>query len=118
MGLFDNTAQRGILVQQLVNLGDLIQAVLNGVEILDMQAPEDSPTRGCPLKWETLSMYQVNDYFTKAITALFKCSWIEFIAKDRQPPQWMMSHAWSTPFAFSIAMILMHAKARNHDFPN
>jgi len=114
-GAFDNTAQRGISLQQLANLRELMQAVLHGQEILDTEAPDDSPTKDQPVQWETLSMYQVNDYFTKAMTKPFKCSWVEFIAKDRQPPQWMISHAWSTPFPYTVAMVSLHAKERNVD---
>jgi len=115
VGVFHNTAQRGILVHQLMNLRDLIKSVLGGPEIIDTQAPDDSPTKGQPLRWDTLSMYQVNDYFTKALTQSFNCSWVEFVAADRQPPQWMISHAWKTPFPYTLAMVCMHAKARSAD---
>jgi hypothetical protein len=115
IGVFDNTAQRGISVQQLVNLQGLIQSALQGDDIIDTEAPNSCPSKGKPLVWECLTMYQVNDYFTKPLTQPFKCSWVEFIARDRQPPQWMISHAWSTPFAYTVSMVSMHARSRSAD---
>eukprot|EP00928_Gymnodinium_smaydae_P030361 TRINITY_DN22609_c0_g1_i1.p1 TRINITY_DN22609_c0_g1~~TRINITY_DN22609_c0_g1_i1.p1 ORF type:complete len:821 (+),score=99.82 TRINITY_DN22609_c0_g1_i1:82-2544(+) len=111
-----STADRGILVQQLLGLRDIIRMVLHGdATLVDTEAPEDCPTRGEPVLLETMNMHQVNNYIIKPITEPYHCSWVEFVSKERQVPHWMISHAWSTYFRFTVAMVLSHSQSRFSD---
>jgi len=111
------TMERGITAQQILELRDLLfEALQRGPETLDTKAPEGSPSRGKALSWTTLNMHQVDAYFTKPITAPFKCSWVEFITGgDKQLPHWFVSHAWDTCFAHTAKMLTFHAKSRSMD---
>jgi len=111
------TNERGITALQVKELRNLLVGALQqGPETMDDLAPEGTPSRGKALSWETLNLYQVDNYFTKPITAPAKCSWVEFITGgEKQLPQWLISHAWATYFCHTTEMLFLHATSRYMD---
>eukprot|EP00927_Polykrikos_kofoidii_P034214 TRINITY_DN29049_c0_g1_i2.p1 TRINITY_DN29049_c0_g1~~TRINITY_DN29049_c0_g1_i2.p1 ORF type:complete len:888 (-),score=108.73 TRINITY_DN29049_c0_g1_i2:50-2713(-) len=100
LGILSNTASRGLSLGQFLDLGKTIKdAVEKGAvkQVVD---------------WETMNMYEVSELFVKPITKAAACSYVEFVARGSQAPQWMVSHAWSTAFARTLQMLSLHSRAR------
>ena len=108
----DDTANRGITIQQLNELDDFASKALTEVEIVEKK--ESSPLRGKRLTRDNVSMYSVHDYFIFPLTLQHLCSFVELVSTaEAQPPKWFVSHAWSTPFAQTVSMLNHHVKSRD-----
>merc|ERR1712166_879330 len=57
---------------------------------------------------EKINMYNICTQFVKPLTARYQCSWVELVATGAQLPVWFISHAWATPFAQTLEMLLWH----------
>ena len=107
----DDTAKRGITNQQLNQASDFVNGVLTEVEIVETF--EFSPLRGKRLTPDNVSMYSVHDYFVFPITLPHLCSFVDLVSTaEEQPPEWFVSHAWSTPFSQTVSMLNHHVKSR------
>ena len=108
----EDTALRGTTSEQLADLVALIQDVLATVEIVETF--EFSPLRGKRLTPDNVSMYSVHDYFVFPITLPHLCSFVDLVSTAKeQPPEWFVSHAWSTPFSQTVSMLNHHVKSRD-----
>ena len=107
----EDTALRGITSEQLANLEAVIKDVLGKVEIVETD--ERSPLYGKRLTWENVDMYSVCKYFVKPLTEPHQCSFVDLVATaEAQPPKWFVSHAWSTPFSQTVAMLEFQRRSR------
>ena len=107
----EDTALRGITSEQLANLEAFIKDVLGKVEIVETD--ERSPLYGKRLTWENVDMYSVCKYFVKPLTEPHQCSFVDLVATaEAQPPKWFVSHAWSTPFSQTVAMLEFQRRSR------
>ena len=107
-----DTAKRAITNQQLNQASDFVNGVLTKVEIVETS--ERSPLRGKRLTPDNVSMYSVHDYFVFPITLPHLCSFVELVSTaEEQPPEWFVSHAWSTPFSQTVSMLNHHVKSRD-----
>jgi len=111
-------ALRGVSLEQLVELQEFIQGVLLTHDIEEKVSSDGLGTtgvgaRGRSLEWETVSMYQVKDHFMLPLTRETKCSFAEVASSEKQPPMWMVSHWWGTPFVFTIRMLQLQSKSRH-----
>ena len=58
-------------------------------------------------------MYSVCKYFVKPLTEPHQCSFVDLVATaEAQPPKWFVSHAWSTPFSQTVAMLEFQRRSR------
>ena len=106
-----DTAKRGITNQQLNQASDFVNGVLTEVEIVETF--EFSPLRGKRLTPDNVSMYSVHDYFVFPITLPHLCSFVDLVSTaEEQPPEWFVSHAWSTPFSQTVSMLNHHVNSR------
>jgi len=63
--------------------------------------------------WETLTMHEVHQYFTRPLTEKLSCSFAELVAKSAEcPPSWCVSHWWGERFEDVLALLNHHAKCR------
>ena len=107
-----DTAKRAITNQQLNQASDFVNRVLTEVEIVETF--EFSPLRGKRLTPDNVSMYSVHDYFVFPITLPHLCSFVDLVSTaEEQPPEWFVSHAWSTPFSQTVSMLNHHVKSRD-----
>ena len=107
-----DTAKRGITNQQLNEVSEFVNWVLTEVEIVETF--EFSPLRGKRLTPDNVSMYSVHDYFVFPITLPHLCSFVDLVSTaEEQPPEWFVSHAWSTPFSQTVSMLNFHVKSRD-----
>ena len=107
-----DTAKRAITNQQLNQASDFVNGVLTKVEIVETS--ERSPLRGKRLTPDNVSMYSVHDYFVFPITLPHLCSFVDLVSTaEEQPPEWFVSHAWSTPFSQTVWMLNHHVKSRD-----
>ena len=109
-----DTAERAITVAQLADFWNFIQHVLK--EVLIVETKKRSALYRQRLTWENLEMYSVCTYFVKPLTEPHKCSFVDLVSEAvAQPPEWFVSHAWSTPFSQTVSMVDLHVKS--HDLP-
>lgn len=107
-----DVSMRGITLEQILDLQEVIQDSLRKYDIVDK--PPEGATAGRPksARWEELSMYQVRDHFIMPLTQQGQCSFAELVAQGRQPPMWMISHWWGTPFPYTVRMLQLQARSR------
>jgi len=103
-----DTSNRGITLKQLQNLGDTMKRTVEKHAIPDSRS-------GKVVQWASMTMYNVNTFFVMPLTKPFTSSFVELVAENIQDPQWMVSHAWSTPFANTLRMLGLHSKSRFAD---
>ena len=97
-----DAALRAITPAQLADLWAFIQYVVTEVEIVETY--DKSPLYAKRLTRENLQMYSVCTYFVEPLTEPFKCSFVELVSRaEAQPPEWFVSHAWSTPFSQTVS---------------
>lgn len=104
--MIQDPAMRGVTLEQLLELQDFVQDSLQKNDIVDAGS-------GRSICWEDLNMYQVRDSFVFSLTKQCQCSFVELIAPGKQPPMWMISHWWGTPFNFTIRMLQLQARSRH-----
>lgn len=100
-----DTAMRGITLEQILELQDFMQESLRKHDLVDK-------SRGST-RWEDLTMYQVRDHFVKPLTQKNQCSLVELMSTAKQPPMWMISHWWGTPFPLTVRMLQLQARSRH-----
>mmetsp|Transcript_64935 Transcript_64935/g.155106 ORF Transcript_64935/g.155106 Transcript_64935/m.155106 type:complete len:1037 (+) Transcript_64935:109-3219(+) len=110
MRVIPDTAMRGISFKQLKALADTVHSALQEHEVMDTSPY--SAHRGERILWPTASMYHICEHFVLPMTKAASCSFAELVASEPQPPQWMVSHAWSTRFACTVQMLSLHSKSR------
>eukprot|EP00913_Durusdinium_trenchii_P034169 g31978.t1 len=108
--LREDPAMRGVLVAQFSKLAEVVAEVLNREWVLDEGPYAADP--GSPLSWFKVNMYHICQHFIIPLTSEHACSYVELVASDLQPPEWMVSHAWSTHFAATAEMLKQHALSR------
>ena len=86
-----HTEARGITVRQLHLLSELISAVLEATVLIDK-------FRKLPITQKSVNMYNICAHFVMPLTADERCSFVELVEDEVKPPQWFVSHAWSTAF--------------------
>lgn len=106
-----DTAMRGVTLEQLLELQDFIQKTLRKHDLVE-ESRDGSPGRRS-VTWEELSMYHVRDHFILPLTRENRCSFVEVVAPGKQPPMWMISHWWGTPFPFTIRMLQLQSRSRH-----
>ncbi|CAE8640924.1 unnamed protein product, partial [Polarella glacialis] len=99
------TEQRGMTLQQLAALAELIQAVLQKVAITSKFTRER-------VTWDTVNMYDIDPHFVQPLTLPFRSSFVELVAKGPQIPHWFVSHWWGTEFCQTVALLNFHLKQR------
>ncbi|CAE6929336.1 HERC1, partial [Symbiodinium sp. CCMP2456] len=109
--LSEDGAMRGIMASQFLKLADVVKQVLEKEEIVDSGHFAANPDS--PLRWLDVNMYHICQHFILPLTRRESCSYVELVASDLQPPEWMVSHAWSTNFAATTSMLSSHARSRN-----
>ena len=74
--------------------------------------------------WEALNMclspillakslrYTISEAFLKPLTLRFRCSFVELVANEKQPPRWFVSHWWGTPLQQTLKMLTYHQRYR------
>ena len=111
--LQEDPAMRGVLLWQLSTLAQTVQEILTELDFV-----QDGPfaaNPGSPLRWLDVNMYHVCQHFILPMTKEQECSYVELVASDLQPPEWMVSHAWSTQFAATASMLAKHSSSRNQE---
>jgi len=104
------TETRGITLKQLTKLADWVRNVVEARQIEDKF--RKSETFGKRITWKKINLYHICDMWVKPLTSTAKCSYVEVVANGKQHPMWMVSHAWSTPFACTARMLSHHAETR------
>jgi len=102
-----DTHRRGITLEQLEDLGSLIQQVLGGMDIIDPH-PESSAGR---ITWANVNLYHINELFVLQLTRSERCSLVELIGQGVQDPRWFVSHWWGTPYRDTLSMLGFHAQS-------
>eukprot|EP00928_Gymnodinium_smaydae_P079713 TRINITY_DN63572_c0_g1_i1.p1 TRINITY_DN63572_c0_g1~~TRINITY_DN63572_c0_g1_i1.p1 ORF type:complete len:655 (+),score=97.21 TRINITY_DN63572_c0_g1_i1:188-1966(+) len=110
-----DSAARGISLKQLSELGETVRRSLAEHEVVD--ANPRSASKGQRITWDTATMYHVCEHFVLPLTKAAMCSYVEVLAAERQNPQWLVSHAWSTHFACTLRMLTLHANTRCRQNP-
>jgi hypothetical protein len=111
-----DTAMRGVTLGQLLELQDFVQDTLRTHDLVESGHGHDSSSKKRSVTWESLDMYQVRDHFVLPLTRASRSSFVEVVAQNRQPPMWMISHWWGTPFPFTMRMLQLQSRSRHsHD---
>jgi hypothetical protein len=105
------TELRGISVQQLEDLRQVVQPVVGKVD-LDVFVDAEKCHKAKTLDWTEVNLYHINDNFVMPLTRKSRCSFVELIATDKQKPTWFISHWWGTPFRMTMDLLNFHAKQR------
>ncbi|CAJ1354669.1 unnamed protein product, partial [Effrenium voratum] len=111
--LQEDPAMRGVLLWQLSTLAQTVEEILTELDFV-----QDGPfaaNPGSSLRWLDVNMYHVCQHFILPMTKEQECSYVELVASDLQPPEWMVSHAWSTQFAATASMLAKHSSSRNQE---
>ncbi len=74
-----------------------------------------APGSSSPLEWDKCSMYDLLAYVIKPATRPRRCSFVELVASEPQPPLWYVAHRWGEPLVDTLACLEQHAKDRNLD---
>ena len=109
------TELRGIKLKQLRKLYEHIeQRCAEGEwEVFDVK-DESGNTKYKTIKKtpETINLYDVNQNIILPLTKERKCSFVELIATEPQPPKWFVSHWWGEPVKNFISCLSEHAQDR------
>lgn len=97
------TENRGITMQQIVELEALVQRVLQSASIAH-------DTRR--LTVEVTNMYHISDHFVMPLTLRFRCSFVELCSEGPETPTWFVSHWWGTAFSQSVKLLNFHIEKR------
>lgn len=62
---------------------------------------------------KTLNLYNVNDWLIRPSTLPQKCSMVELLATECQPPSWFVSHWWGEAIGDFQACLREHSKLRS-----
>jgi len=68
---------------------------------------------GVRLTIRTVNLYQVVDNVIKPATRRRRCSFVELIADEAQPPLWFVSHWWGEAVCRFVLVVQQHAKDRH-----
>jgi len=60
----------------------------------------------------SLDLYQLVDWVINPSTAPAKCSFVELLAQNEQPPEWFISHWWGEPVRDFILCVQHHTQVR------
>lgn len=101
-----DAAMRGVTLEQLTDLQDFMKDTLMKLDLVDSDG-------GKSVTWDELTMYQVREHFVLPLTVANRCSFVESVAQGKQPPMWMISHWWGTPFPFTVRMLELQARSRH-----
>jgi len=110
-----DTAMRGVTLEQLLELQDFIQKTLKKHDLEGSRGPTfplDTAKRRS-VTWEDLTMYQIADHFILPLTRESRCSFVEQVSQAKQPPMWMISHWWGTPFPYTVRMLQLQSRSRH-----
>ncbi|CAE8690688.1 unnamed protein product [Polarella glacialis] len=132
--LRQDPAVRGASLAQILGLAELVQEVLEQGSPELHERPFQLPKSGeaastatmttytttttkpkVRLLWKNVNMYHVCQHFVLPLTKAEGCSYVELVASELQPPQWLVSHAWSTAFAATANMLTQHGRARSNN---
>ncbi|CAB9496640.1 expressed unknown protein [Seminavis robusta] len=105
--LVEDTALRGITLEKLEELLDLIRQVLDaGYEITDRFSGET-------VNLDSINLYHIDEHFVKPLTEKEQCSFAELVSTERvtKPPIFMVSHYWGTSLVDTIRMLKLHRHA-------
>jgi len=98
------THRRGITLQQLKALNELVEVVLKTIEVRD---PSRDPGF---ITLENVNLYHLNELFVLRLTEKEVCSFAELVMDAPQDPVWFVSHWWGTPWRDSLAMLSFHSQ--------
>lgn len=100
------THRRGITLQQLKALSELVQQVLESIKVED---PNPSTDLGI-ITHDNCNLYHLNELFVLRLTAKEVCSFVELVMDAPQDPVWFVSHWWGTPWRDSLTMLSFHSQ--------
>lgn len=101
-----DVALRGVTLEQLTELQEFMVDTLLKLDLVDAES-------GKSATWDELTLFQVREHFILPLTQGNRCSFAESVAPGMQPPMWMVSHWWGTPFAFTVRMLQLQARSRH-----
>ena len=95
---------RAMSLQQLREMRDLVQRLTKAKLLVDEKT-------GKTLSWPEVNMHHIcHLVIKKIIPASAKCSWVEHVASEKQPPQFFVTHNWNEPFRDFMSAIEIHAR--------
>lgn len=102
----EETHLRGLTVEMLEELADIIQKVLEaGYTITDKVSGEK-------VTMDTMNLYHVDEHFIRPLTQAHQCSFVELFTqvktKEEATPTFFVSHWWGTPLIDTIRMLKLH----------
>ena len=104
----EKTEERGITIPQLREVMQVITARCG-----EEKWTRKSGTIEIELTPDAVNLYDINDRIIKAYTLERKCSLVESLATEPQPPEWFVSHWWGNPVKNMIRCLEQHAKDRD-----
>ena len=104
----ENTHMRGLTVEMLEELADIVQKVLEtGYTITDKVS-------GKEVTMDTMNLYHLDEHFIRPLTKAHQCSFVELSTKvktkEEAIPNFFVSHWWGTPLVDTIRMLNLHKK--------
>ena len=96
---------RGITLSQLKSVAT--QIVLRSTK--EGWKSANSREENDVLRPEQVTLYDLVENFIIPLTEPHKCSYVELVAEEAQPPKWFVSHWWGEPVLDFIACIGQHA---------
>lgn len=72
-----------------------------------------SKTSGRPLRMDFLNFHHLTNYIALPLTRPRKCSLVEMLAANGQPPSWFLSHWWGSPVITFMECLKAHITTRN-----
>jgi len=72
-----------------------------------------SKTSGRPLRMDFLNFHHLTNYIALPLTRPRKCSLVEMLAANGNPPSWFLSHWWGSPVITFMECLKAHITTRN-----
>jgi len=110
-GVIENVEDRAILIPQLKSV--LEWAAGRCHRWRDAATAERSKTAGKILNMEFMTMHHLHHWLIKPATMEKACSLVELRTKDKQPPNWFVSHSWSDMLRSFVKSLEGHLATRS-----
>mmetsp|Transcript_125152 Transcript_125152/g.359415 ORF Transcript_125152/g.359415 Transcript_125152/m.359415 type:complete len:712 (-) Transcript_125152:3-2138(-) len=112
----EKTERRGIRLEQLVGLVGLLRRCCSEDGAISTWRGDSihSPTRGQPIRLQSVNLYHLNERLIIPATVRWACSFVEVLARnpEAQVPEYFVSHWWGEPVVHFVSCLQAFSKAR------